>query len=130
MRQIKTVGIYLAQFLGSSELAFYQALCLDLTEKLAAEGIRYVLWSDNRPTAEQNEIFSGMKRALDKRKVQAIIAPLVNSSVLKWLLDVPVPVMVLTDASSVKNSVIIWNPKTMIRAVLERLQSHGCRTVG
>ncbi len=53
-----------------------------------------------------------------------------NSSVLKWLLDVPVPVMVLTDASSVKNSVIIWNPKTMIRAVLERLQSHGCRTVG
>ncbi len=70
VRQIKTVGIYLAQFLGSSELAFYQALCLELTEKLAAEGIRYVLWSDNRPTTEQNEIFSGMKRALDQRKVR------------------------------------------------------------
>lgn len=130
VRQIKTVGIYLAEFLGSSELAFYQALCLELTKKLAAEGIDYVLWSDNRPTTEQNEIFSGMKRALDKRKVQAIIAPLVNSSVLKWLLDVPVPVMVLTDAVSVKNAVLIWNSKPMIRAVLERLRSHGCQTVG
>lgn len=123
------VGIYFNRPLARPDTAFYQALSGELQRKLRERGVACQMWSDDRPEELQNEPLVAARRAVERREIQALIAPLICERDLDWLQQIAVPVSMLTSDLSIKNGVHS-DLREMLRLGLEDLAARGCRTVG
>ena len=122
-------GVYFNRPFARADSAFYQVLGQELRQRLNKEGVKVHALIDEREEAEQSEPVASLKRAMEKREIQALIAPLICGNDLKWLQEAPVPTALLTTDLSIQNRVS-GNPRKMLRLGLMELQKQGCRTVG
>ena len=126
---LSCAGLYFRRPLSRADSAFYQVLSQELRRKLAEAGVKVRVWSDER---DENE-FSGppdsLSKAMEKREIQGLIAPLVSGPDLDWLKKTPVPSAVVTTDMTMKNGVG-GSFRQMLRLGLEELRRQGCRSVG
>lgn len=122
-------GLYYNRPFARDDAAFYQVLGKEISRKLNEEGVEVRIWSDERNEQELTGPLPALKQAMDKREIQALIAPLVCKNDLDWLLTAPIPTAINTNNPSVKQGVDASSLK-MLRQGMEELKNQGCRTVG
>lgn len=122
-------GLYFNRPFAQADSQFYQLLSQELRRRLKTRHVRARIWIDEREEGEQGEPLPSLKRAMAKREIQALIAPLIYGEDLDWLQAAPVATAILTTDMSVKNAV--WeNYRGMLEAGLSELKAQGCRSVG
>lgn len=122
-------GLYFNRPFSLAGSTFYQLIGQDLRQKLGERGVKVRVWMDEREEDEQGSPVASLRQAIDKREIQALIAPLVSLKDLAWLQASSVPVGILTTDSTIKNGVNT-DFKDVLRLGLEELRRQGCRTVG
>lgn len=122
-------GLYFNLPFFRADSSFYRVLGQELQRKLAAQGVKTRVWSDDRDELEQNEPLAQLKQAIDKREIQALIAPLICGNDLNWLKKLPIPAAINSIDLSLNNSVWV-DYRNMLRLGMEELRRQGCRTVG
>ncbi len=123
------VGIYFNSPFFTTDMGVFGALGLELQRKLTAQGVMNMIWSDDRPESDQSDPPPGLKRAIEKREIQALIAPLICESDNAWLSALPIPVAIRNHESPHKYS-FFTDLEHLVRAGLGELRRQGCRTVG
>src|ERR1700733_7388978 len=94
---LRCAGIYFgADLWTNSEMGFYQSLYKELQNRYSEQGVEGKTWIDDRPPEHQTVIFPPLKNALDRRDIQALIAPLVNEFDVKWLNKVPITAAIVS----------------------------------
>lgn len=127
--RLTCVGVYFGCDLWtSSEFGFHQALYRELRKQWNDMGVRTAVWTDDRMESQQDELLPALRRAIDRREIQAVVAPLINSVDIEGLKKLKVP-LVLNSVRKCNNRVG-FNWKQMMRLGLERLRDQGCKTVG
>jgi len=122
-------GIYFNKFATGVDLAFYHELGEELRRKLGEKDVNVLVWNDEREEEEKGVPIASLKRAMEKREIQAVIAPLICGANLSWLQASPVPTAILTSDATVKTGVGL-DHRASLRAGLAELCRQGCRTVG
>ena len=122
-------GLYLSRPFPQANAAFYQVLVQEICERLAARGIKTRVWTDDREPGEQTGPMDSLKRAMEQRDIQALIAPLIGEHDLQWLQQAPVPTAVLSTDLTLKNGVST-DLLNSLRLSLAELKRQGCRSVG
>lgn len=122
-------GLYFNKFAIGEHFAFYHALGEELRRKLGEKGVKVRIWNDEREEEEKHEPIASLKRAMEKREIQAIIAPLLSGADLSWLQNSPVPTAVFTTDPLIQTGVSS-NQLDFLRLGLTELRRQGCRTVG
>jgi len=127
--RLTSVGIYFSRnFWDDAEMGFYHALCGALQADLNEQNVRTQLWFDTRPESEMTSPFPPLLQAVQKREIQAVIAPLVSQPDLIWLPAIAPATALLTDADLPNR--VNFNLLQMLRESLKQLQVQGCRSVG
>ncbi|MDD5199078.1 MAG: GntR family transcriptional regulator [Terrimicrobiaceae bacterium] len=122
-------GIYLNGLFWRDDSDFYRAVGLELQRKLAVQGVKSLIWSDDRPENEQKVMLPSLKRAIERREIQSLIAPLIREGDPDWILNARIPSAMLTMDRSLKNG-YCSDPGQIMRTGLEQLRLQGCRSVG
>ena len=120
--------MYLNRPFSRSDPGFYQILTQEIRRKLAARGIKTRFWSDEREEEEQGKLITSLKRAMDKREIQALIVPLTGPKDTGWLKKVPVASAVVSDHSSLSRRVSNNSSQTIYLG-MEEIRRQGCRKV-
>ncbi len=129
MPRLLSVGIYYSgDSLTESFGGFYRALQRELQNGLAAEKIEGMLYVDTRSTSGQRQPLLALVRAVEKRDIRCLLAPLVNDSELSWINKLGCPV-VRFSAAKLPTSVCLDHDE-VFRKAITRLRSNGCRSVG
>ncbi|MFZ4441383.1 MAG: GntR family transcriptional regulator [Syntrophales bacterium] len=126
---LSCVGVYLRKPMSRADAAFYQALNQELRRKLDEAGVKVRVWSDEREMEKLSGPPESLTKAMEKREIQGLIAPLVSGTDLDWLQNTPVPSSVLTTDMAFKNGVSC-NFREMVRLGLQEMHRQGCRSVG
>ena len=127
--RLTQIGIYAPGDLWrNSAYAFGRALCNELHEAMAGDGIAESIWVDPRPNAEQDQPWDELVRAAAERRFQVLIVPTVNLPKIAWLEKLAVPVVYLSSAN-VPNRVCLDGPQ-WAGAAMQILAQQGCRRVG
>lgn len=123
-----SAAIYFSRSFFAPEMGFYQAIARELEGKLAARGVKTAIWTDDRRDGERTEMLPTLRRAIERREIQALIAPLANAEDWKWLANAQVPFAALTDRP-IKNCTFTDLAQTM-RDGFDELRAQGCRSLG
>ncbi len=119
---------YGADIWATGEMSYYRELHHSLEALLATERIANKLWIDSRPSAEQGLPLPELRKAIEKREVQCVIAPLANGAEAQWLNRFPVPIA-YAGTMEVPHRVAVAHAEG-IRLALGRLREQGVRKVG
>ncbi len=122
-------GMYFDTPFYNPELGFFRALRLELTRGLLAQGVKNVVWSDDRPDGDRKELLQSLTRAIEKREIQALIAPMVSEADTAWLSTLPIPTAILACRCPLKTA-FFTDLAQLARTGLGELQRQGCRSVG
>jgi DNA-binding LacI/PurR family transcriptional regulator len=122
-------GFYFDRPFSRADSAFYQALGSELRRKLGEKGVKVRVWTDEREEAEQGEPIESLKRAMEKREIQALIAPVICGNDVGWIKACEIPTAVMTGDLSIKSGVSL-DFLTILRLGLTELRKQGVRTVG
>ena len=131
-QRLERVGIYTgdADFWSAEGLIFARVVYDLVQRKLVEEGIEPLIFSDSRRERQQRTVWRPLREAVESRAIQGLIVPTANSVNLRGLLNLQVPVAVVTGAIGVSSKVS--NPPVLnhFRPVFEHLARRGCRSVG
>lgn len=127
--RLTSAGIYFSRNVwDNAEEGFYQAVCGALQAQLTDQNVRTHVWLDTRPESERTTPFPPLLEAVKRREIQAVIAPLVSGSDLKWLPTIT-PATAFLASADLPNQVNFDIPQ-MLKASLSQLREQGCRSVG
>jgi DNA-binding LacI/PurR family transcriptional regulator len=110
------------------EYGFALAVVAALEATLARRNVQATLYIDPRPREQQDTPWQPLKRSVDRRDVQCIIAPLVTNSSSGWLGDLSVPLAHL-GGESITGLVHSDLPSAVAEGI-RQLRRRGCRTIG
>lgn len=125
------IGLYYENtaYWTDDEKSFYRTIYAAIERQLRKQKISLRIYSDPRPKAGRNTILPALRKDLDTREIQELIAPMVGPESLKWLLKLPIPTSVLSSRIGIPNKISFNDPHNLLR-MLELLKAKGCRTVG
>lgn len=123
-------GIFLSRPLENQNLRFFQVLNGLLREKLKDAKVNTLVWTDDRTEEEQSQILPSLKKALEKREVQALIVPLMYGTNKVWLEASGVPTAALGFTLVGLNTTIKTSTHEAVREGLRYMKKQGCRSVG
>jgi len=123
-------GIFLSRPLENQNLRFFQVLHSLLREKLKEAKVNTIVWTDDRPESEQHQILPAVKRALERREVQALIVPLMYGTNKEWLQVSGVPTAALGFTLEGLKTTIKTSTHQAITQGLRYMKKQGCRSVG
>jgi DNA-binding LacI/PurR family transcriptional regulator len=126
---LQCVGIYQARKnWPNDEGAFYSAVLTALYSILHREGLQCMVWMDERPDRKQEDPIGPLQEAIKDGRIQALVAPLVNSQVLEWIQRFPIPHACMTSLTTPGS--VTLDTQTMARMAAKQLKDWGCRTAG
>jgi DNA-binding LacI/PurR family transcriptional regulator len=111
------------------EKGFYRNIYGSLERELRKQHVALRVFADPRAKAKQLTVLPELRKALDAREIQGLIAPIAGADNLKWLLKLPIPLAVISSRMGIANKVGFNEPHNMLR-MLRHLKAQGCRTVG
>jgi DNA-binding LacI/PurR family transcriptional regulator len=111
------------------EKAFYRNLYGSLERQLRKQRVALRVFADPRVKEKRGTLLPELRKALDAREIQGLIAPMVSADNLKWLLKLPTPLAVMSSRMGIANKVGFDEPHNLKR-MLTHLRAQGCRTVG
>lgn len=126
---LSCVALYFNRAFFRADLAFYQVLGRDLEQKLRAVGVETRVWIDERSEKLQDKPVLSLKHAIQRREVQALIAPLICEDNLAWLGDLSIPVSIATTDKGRANGVFS-EPEEIVRFAIDEFRREGCRSAG
>ncbi len=127
--QLKRVALYLTSHLGMEGSAGYgRALVVALREGLSARGIETMFLVDPRPSEIRNQAWDELITLTESRRLQGLIAPVVDELRLAWLTKLPVPAAF--GGSSRLPNVVCMDHSQFADAGLRELLARGCRSAG
>ena len=124
------VGIYFGHSLVEKDWQFYQSLAVLLREKLARHHIRVQIWTDDREQAAHGEALPSLRRAAERREIQALIAPLICHEDFAWMDELSIPVAYTGRARKRESSQEVLGKEAALQEGVSWLKEQGCRTVG
>src|ERR1700722_5778589 len=84
-RRLTCVGLYFgAELWADPELGSARALYEELRRRWADAGIATRVWIDDRVTSDQTTMPASLQRAIKRREIQALIAPMLNQYDIGW----------------------------------------------
>lgn len=126
---LSSAAIYFNRPFFRADLGFYQMLARELERRLNIIDVRSRVWIDERPEKLQTKPVLSLKHAIQRREVQALIAPLICEDNLAWLNNVGVPVALATTDPHRANG-IFSDPEEIIALAVGQLRRSGCKSVG
>lgn len=111
------------------EKAFYRNIYGSLERELRKQRVALRVFVDPRAKSKQLTVMPELRKALDSREIQGLIAPITGADNLKWLLKLPTPLAVISSRMGIPNKVGFNEPHNLLR-MLKHLKAQGCRTVG
>ena len=135
VRELRTtldcIGLYYndTSVWTGDENAFYRNVYGALEKQLAKQRVALRVFADPRGATKRVTILPELRKALEAREVQGVIAPMVDANSLRWLLKLPTPLAVVTSRAGLANKVGFDEPHNLLR-MLKHLKAQGCRTVG
>lgn len=111
------------------ERAFYRNVYGALERQLRKQRMSLRVFADHRVKDKRSVILPELRKALDSREIQGLIAPMVSADNLRWLLKLAIPLAVMSSRMGIANKVGVNQPHNLLR-MLTYLKSQGCRTVG
>ncbi|HSI83355.1 MAG: substrate-binding domain-containing protein [Candidatus Methylacidiphilales bacterium] len=106
------------------EGSYYQQAYRELRRELESCGIACQLFMDLRPLEHQHVPLPELIRAMERREVQGVVGLMLNSQMVRWLENLPVPMALLSTGAKDKT----LGP--MFGEVLDSFVRHNCRSVG
>lgn len=127
---LKTVALYYGRnFLAlGSATDFYRRLNQCLTQKLTAQKMENRVYIDSRPHGDNLELLEDLKSAVERREVQAVIAPMLTDVDLPLLQKLPIPCVFGSNRKLPNN--VFYDFRQFLRVALDRLIEQGCRDIG
>jgi len=122
-------GIYLNRSFSRMDSAFYELLAHDLRSKLAAAGIKTIVWSDDRDEEDQTCPMPSLQASIDKREIQALIPILICRNDLVWLQELPIATGMITHDLRVPQAVRS-NYDQLLTESIRALKQQGCKSLG
>lgn len=122
-------GIYYGENIwANEESAFYRSVHYALQKKLASLKKEVMIFIDSRITSKQNKLPADLSEALQNRKIQCLIAPLVNDVDLLALKALSLPTAFITTAKCPNR--VDSDVCAFLTQSIKDLASQGCRSVG
>ena len=127
--ELKSVALYYGRNFLACGVAtdVYRHLHQCLTQKLAEKKLESRFFIDAREPADRVELMDDLKRAVERREVQAVIAPMMTNEDIFLLQKAPVPCAFVTNRKTPNN--IFYNFRQLLAAGLDQLIAQGCRDI-
>jgi DNA-binding LacI/PurR family transcriptional regulator len=127
---LHSVGIYCdGRYLASGrEQSYTLAVLAALQTQLAERSVQITLWMDPRPEREQRKPWPALNRIIRNRRIQGLIAPLVNDCDLTWLRKLPVPLA--CHRRDGHPGEVHSDLRGLVAMGVRQLARRGCRRIG
>ncbi len=129
--KLERVGIYYDSpcVWTDEERVFIRSIQRQLEAKLAEQGIKISVFVDRRPEASQRPVLPELSKAVAYRQIQGLIIPTVNGFNLPGLMELSLPLSILTGSPDVGSRMVI-DDKRIFADIFQRLAQKKCRSVG
>jgi len=111
------------------EMGFTQNVYRQIRSRLEDQGARASVWVDDRPQESQTDIPRSLRRAIERREIQALVALSCNHVDLGWITRLSIPIACMSGDTSVKQRVGTSIGQFVLSG-LEHLHKQGCTKVG
>jgi len=127
--QLKNVALYYGHsfFSQSSGIEIYHLLNQALGRQLAAKNVTNQVYIDSRAEGCLTSLPEALVQAVESRKVQAIIAPMLTNRDAPLIQKLPIPTALLSNRNFSNN--IYFDFRQFFDVALTRLAENGCRDV-
>jgi DNA-binding LacI/PurR family transcriptional regulator len=126
---LSRVAIYFNRPFHYPFLNFYSVLAQELKSQYAARGTGVEIFMDERPEDEQGTAPALLLKAVARRDVQAVVAPLISKVNLSWLSELSVPVA-LADGNELHSNRMRNQTRQFLELSLGALAEQGCTSLG
>jgi DNA-binding LacI/PurR family transcriptional regulator len=126
---LSRVAIYFNRPFYYPYLNFYSVLAQELKSQYAARGTGVEIFMDERPEDEQGTAPVAMRKAVEQRDIQAVLAPLIAKVNLSWLSELSVPVA-LPHGNEAQPNQMRNQTRDFLQLSLGALAEQGCTSVG
>jgi DNA-binding LacI/PurR family transcriptional regulator len=121
-------GIYhSADICNNKYPPFTRSLHMSLLDEFKRLGKETQIFIDTRPPEKQGKLLPTLEKAILERRVQCVVAPILNPYSLPALVSLKLPTAFLTNASPHQ---INFDIEDLLRESVRRLAAQGCRSVG
>jgi DNA-binding LacI/PurR family transcriptional regulator len=127
--ELSVVALYFNRPFYCGDLVFYSTLARELEAQYHSIGIKVRIWMDDRPELDQCSALPSLRKAVERREVQAVIAPLISKENIVWLKALSVPVALPHGNESSPYS-MPGTSRDLLRISLDCLVQQGCKSLG
>ena len=129
---LSIAGIYFGGnvWLGEAGAGYHRMVCHFLQERLAASGVKTEVFIDTRPKDQQRTLLPSLKRALETKAIQCLIAPHVNPIEGIAMSKLPIPYAFIAAEAGRSRNRTHSDMRQFWRGAFSHLIEQGCRTVG
>lgn len=128
--RLTSVGFYFGGGIWQhKEMGFTQNVYLEVRKRLEQSDTRCSLWVDDRPQESQFDIPKSLRRAIESREIQALVALSCNYVDLQWITRLPIPISCMSGDISVKQRIGTNIGQCVLQGISE-LHKQGCTKVG
>lgn len=125
--RLSHVGIYFGDSLWDNvNFGFYQALCRELQTRWAKRNVKTSVFVDDRTEPVHSDVLPALRRAVEKRNIQAVVAPMLKGLNIDLLKKLKVPI----SSKYYNETGVGYDWTQMMESAMERLKAQHCRSVG
>jgi DNA-binding transcriptional regulator YhcF (GntR family) len=122
-------GIYHSVDIGLNEQpAFLRSLHFSLLKKFELLKKDTQVFMDSRPDAEQGKLLPALQDAIKNRRIQCLVAPVLNEVNTPALISLRLPTAFGSKVPSPRRAE--YDDAAMIQGSVRRLKAKGCRSIG
>lgn len=128
--RLASIGFYFGSGIWQhKEMAFTQNVYLEVRKQLELRDVRSRVWIDDRPQESQTNAPKSLRRAIEHREIQALVALSCNHFDLEWISRLSIPISCMSGNLALKQR-IGTDIAQCIAIGLDQLHKQGCRKVG